>query len=159
MSPARFELVTCWHLPASPEAIWAQLTHPEDWPQWWRGVVAVLPLECGDAAGLGACYRMSWRGALPYRVEFEMRTVRIERPRLIEGVARGGLEGVGRWTLEPYGAVTAVRYDWRVEAARPWMRALAPILRPLFTWNHGVIMRWGCEGLTRRLAAAGTALR
>ena len=32
------------------------------------------------------------------------------------------------------------------------MRALAPGARPIFEWNHDVIMRWGLEGLEDRLA-------
>lgn len=151
MSGARFELVTRWRMAAPAERIWAELTRPEEWPAWWRGVLAVQPLACGDAAGLGACYRMTWRSALPYRLTFEMRTLRIEQHRLIEAAASGELEGIGRWTLEPRGAVTAVRYDWHVQPMRPWMRVLAGALEPLFVWNHDVIMRWGRQGLERRL--------
>jgi hypothetical protein len=40
-----------------------------------------------------------------------------------------------------------------VEVTKPWMRALAPLLRPVFTWNHGKVMGWGYEGLRRELAA------
>jgi hypothetical protein len=32
------------------------------------------------------------------------------------------------------------------------MRALAPLLRPVFAWNHGTVMRRGEAGLTRLLA-------
>jgi hypothetical protein len=39
-----------------------------------------------------------------------------------------------------------------VEVTQPWMRFVAPIARPVFAWNHGVVMRWGHEGLARRLA-------
>jgi hypothetical protein len=28
---------------------------------------------------------------------------------------------------------------------------LAPAVRPLFAWNHDVVMRWGGEGLARLL--------
>jgi hypothetical protein len=33
------------------------------------------------------------------------------------------------------------------------MRQLAPLLRPVFAWNHGVVMGWGEDGLQRKLAA------
>ena len=72
---------------------------------------------------------------------------------LIEGRAEGELDGLGRWTLTPDGARTHVRYDWIVEVTKPWMRLAAPLLRPVFAWNHGMVMRWGYEGLTRKLAA------
>ena len=46
-----------------------------------------------------------------------------------------------------------MRYDWIVEVTKPWMRLSAPLLRPVFAWNHGKVMGWGYQGLTRKLAA------
>ena len=40
-----------------------------------------------------------------------------------------------------------------VEVTKPWQRALAPLLRPVFAWNHNTVMGWGQGGLARRLAA------
>jgi hypothetical protein len=31
------------------------------------------------------------------------------------------------------------------------MNYLAPIARPVFKWNHDVVMAWGREGLEKRL--------
>jgi hypothetical protein len=31
------------------------------------------------------------------------------------------------------------------------MNLLAPLARPVFAWNHDVVMRWGGEGLARLL--------
>lgn len=33
------------------------------------------------------------------------------------------------------------------------MNLLAPVARPLFAWNHDVVMTWGGEGLARLLGA------
>ena len=33
------------------------------------------------------------------------------------------------------------------------MNRLAPVARPLFAWNHDVVMRRGAEGLARLLGA------
>jgi hypothetical protein len=99
------------------------------------------------------------RSALPYRLRFNVRTTALERPTMIEARADGELTGLGRWTLTPTPTGTAVRYDWNVEATRWWMRALAPVARPIFAWNHDVIMRWGLEGLRRRLSGSIGAQR
>jgi uncharacterized protein YndB with AHSA1/START domain len=155
MSATEFHLITDWTLPAPIDAVWAELTRPEAWPAWWRAVERVELLEEGDAYGIGALRRLTWRTALPYSLTFDMRTTRVEPKTLIEGRAQGELSGVGRWTLAPNGVETHVRYDWTVEVTRPWMRLLAPIARPVFAWNHGVVMGWGQEGLLRRLGAAG----
>jgi uncharacterized protein YndB with AHSA1/START domain len=148
-----YAFVTEWTFDAPVGAVWAELNAPEQWPAWWRGVVAVELLEAGDAAGVGSYRRMTWKSRLPYRLRFNMRTVRVDEPSVIEGVADGELCGVGRWTLTPAGNGTHVRYDWTVEATKLWMRALGPVARPVFEWNHDIIMRWGYDGLTKRLGA------
>jgi hypothetical protein len=47
--------------------------------------------------------------------------------------------------------VTAVLYEWHVETSKRWMKALAPVAKPVFAYNHNVVMSWGGEGLARRL--------
>jgi len=130
--------------------------HPERWPGWWQGVRAVELLESGDRDGVGAYRRMTWRSALPYELTFNMRTTRIEPQRLIEGVADGELSGRGIWTLTAEVTQTCVRYDWLVEATKVWMRVLAPLAKPLFAWNHGIVMEWGRQGLAKKLSASRT---
>jgi hypothetical protein len=150
-APFQYHLVTQWRLSAPVSAVWAELTHPESWPQWWKGVVSVTLLEAGDAGGVGAYRRMTWRSALPYRLTFNMRTVRIEPRSLIEAVADGELTGTGLWQLTRLGGNTEVRYDWIVDVTKRWMRTLDPIAAPLFRWNHHIVMEWGRKGLEKRV--------
>ena len=51
----------------------------------------------------------------------------------------------------PIQHVTAVTYEWNVGTTKPWMNALGPVARPVFEYNHDVVMRWGGEGLARRV--------
>ena len=67
------------------------------------------------------------------------------------GEAVGELTGTGRWHLTHDAGLTDVRYDWNVRTTRPWMNLLAPVARPIFKWNHDVVMDWGADGLARRL--------
>ena len=150
----QFNLVTEWCVKAPLQRVWDQLVAPDDWPQWWRAVKRVETLREGDANGLGAQRRLTWRTALPYELSFDMQVTRIEPMSVIEGRATGELEGIGRWTLRTDGPETLVRYDWQVNLGKPWMRALAPVLKPVFAWNHGIVMGWGYEGLCRRLDVA-----
>ena len=153
MSAAGFHLTTDWNLAAPREAVWRAQLATEEWPSWWRAVAKVERLADGDTDGVGAVRRMTWRTALPYTLTFTMRTTRIEPTTVIEGRAEGELKGFGRWTLSGDGAQTNARYDWIVEVTKPWQRALLPLLRPVFTWNHNVVMRWGETGLAAKLAA------
>lgn len=154
MAATRFDLVSEWHLEAPLERVWVELIAPEKWPKWWRAVRKVDMLTPGDAAGIGAVRRFTWGTALPYSLSFNMTATRVEPMHLIEGEARGELDGIGRWTLRPAGNGTAVRYDWMVNVTNPWQVALAPVLRPVFAWNHHVVMGWGFEGLAERLRKA-----
>ena len=68
-----------------------------------------------------------------------------------EGVAEGELRGTGTWRLSEAGDVVRVSYAWNVTTTQAWMRWSAPLLRPLFRWNHDAVMRAGGLGLARRL--------
>lgn len=145
---------TRWEIPAPVARVWDELMTPEQWPVWWRGVERVELLRPGrDALGTGAVRRYTWKSRLPYRLTFTMETTTIEPQQRIAGRATGELDGYGCWTLASRDGVTLVQYDWEVAATKRWMRLLAPLARPLFEWNHDVVMEWGRQGLLRRVGA------
>jgi uncharacterized protein YndB with AHSA1/START domain len=156
----RFALVTEWVLTAPVDRTWHALTLADEWPLWWKYVARVELVKDGDAAGIGAVRRYTWTSRLPYRLTFDMTTRALAPPREMEGVASGELEGVGRWSLSaaaPHGV--RVRYDWRVTPGKPWMRRLAPLLAPVFAWNHDQVMAEGGRGLARHLGVTLLAHR
>lgn len=146
-----YEFVTLWRVEAPIDSVWHEICHATAWPAWWRGVERAVVVREGGESGVGAVYRYTWKSRLPYRLTFDMRVVRVEPPRVLEGIASGEVVGRGRWRLSPEGDATLVRYDWQVRTAKRWMTLLAPIARPVFKWNHDVIMAWGAEGLGKRL--------
>jgi Polyketide cyclase / dehydrase and lipid transport len=150
---ADYRFTTTWVLEAERERVFQEIWDSERWPSWWKGVERVVKLEPGDEEGVGSVGRYVWKSALPYRLEFDMRTTRVERPRYMEGSAVGELAGTGRWRLFEEDGTTAVLYDWEVETTSRWMNVLAPLARPVFAWNHDVVMRQGGEGLARLLGA------
>ncbi|CAN7683575.1 SRPBCC family protein [Ensifer adhaerens] len=152
MSSTNFHLVTEWTIASQLEDVWRELSTPERWPEWWPSVKQVMLLNEGDEHGVGAVRRMRWSTALPYELVFDMETTKVEPPLFIEGRALGELDGIGRWTLQGEGSACRVRYDWIVTVTKPWMVRLSFILRPVFRWNHGVVMERGRRGLSKRLA-------
>ena len=115
---------------------------------------AVEELTPGDADGVGALRRYTWSSKLPYRLTFDMRVTRVERPSSLEGAAEGDLRGTGRWHLAPEGETTHVRYDWTVDTTKPWMNLLGPLLQLAFRWNHNQVMAEGGRGLARYLSVS-----
>ena len=157
--PVEYRFLTTWLLESPRQPVWDAIYESEAWPRWWRGVKRAERLAEGDERGIGQRGRYVWRSAIPYPVEFEIRTTRVERPHLLEGAASGGLEGTGRWRLFEQDAVTAVIYEWNVHTTKRWMNAIAPLARPVFEWNHDWVMRNGGRGLAEllgvRLLASG----
>ena len=149
-----YEFLTIWRVKAPIETVWNEIYHSDEWPTWWKGVESVVEVRTGDENGVGSIRRYTWKSKLPYRLSFNMQTIRIEPPRLLEGLAVGELQGRGLWQLSTEGNETIVRYNWNVETTKSWMNLMSPIARPLFEWNHNVVMNWGAEGLAERLGVS-----
>lgn len=149
---SNYEFVTVWDIDAPLARVWDVIEDANVWPEWWKGVVSITELEKGDDDGVGSIRRTVWRSALPYKLEFDSEVLRVERLKLIEARAFGELDGHGLWQFEAVSDDrTRVQYDWRVKTTKAWMNLLAPVARPFFRWNHDTIMRWGEEGLRKRL--------
>ena len=150
---AEYRFLTTWLLEADRQRVWDAIYDSERWPEWWSGVEEAEKLEEGDDAGVGQLGRYVWKAKLPYRVEFHIRTTRVEPPHLLEGDATGELAGVGRWRFFEQDGVTAVVYEWNVHTTKAWMNLLAPVARPAFRSNHDYVMGNGGEGLAKLLGA------
>ena len=159
MPKHHFDLVSHWRIAAPVERVWAALTDTPTWPRWWPQVRSVQTLRAGDAQGLGRRHRIEWTTLLPYGIVIEVEAVESLRHQRLRGRSSGHLKGEGIWLLHEAGRHTDVTYLWRVELAKPWMRWLAPLLAPLFRWNHDGVMRAGGAGLARHLGATAGAQR
>ncbi len=143
--PADYAWVDEWDVAAPREAVWDALADARTYPVWWRPVY--LAVDADGAPEVGRSSRQRFRGRLPYRLRTVSTIVALERPRLVVGDVRGDLTGRGTWNLTPSGAGTHVRFEWRVTADRPLIRALTPLLRPLFRRNHAWAIARAREGL------------
>ena len=157
MATTDFVLVSQWRIAAPRARVWQALKHPVEWPRWWPYVKAADELDAGDADGLGARYRFHWSSRLPYAIRLVTTVADIEAPERIVARAEGDLTGTGTWLLVESGGATAVEYTWRVDLDRAWMRALLPMLRPAFAWNHDAVMAAGEAGLSRHLGVPARA--
>ncbi|MCG1031037.1 SRPBCC family protein [Bacillus amyloliquefaciens] len=148
---ADYQFSTVWRVEASVQEVWEILCHPDLWPEWWESLEQIIELKKGDVRGIGALHRYTWKGALPYRLTFDIHVLTIQPLCLLEGEASGEVEGRGVWSLSERGRETIVRYDWDIRTNARWMNVLAPLAGPVFRWNHDRVMRDGAKGLARRL--------
>jgi hypothetical protein len=110
----------------------------------------------GPAGEIGTVRRIKWSTALPYSITFDSELTSVVQYKRMEGKAFGDLTGIGVWTFEPNGTGTNVRYDWKVNITKPWMKILEPVLKPVFKWNHDKVMQAGYTGLSKKLDAINT---
>ena len=148
---AHFSLLSLWKLEAPIDRVWGALHDTAAWPQWWRYVARVVPLNSGGANGEGGRWHLVWRTALFYSLAFEACVIRVQPPHMLDAEARGELQGSGRWRLSETGGITEARYHWDVSTTKPWMNAMAPLLTPVFHWNHERVMAAGARGLAQHL--------
>jgi carbon monoxide dehydrogenase subunit G len=151
MMAADYHYVSTWKLRAPIEPVWSAISDLEQLPAWYPAVKEVQLLTPGDGQQVGARVRYVIKGRLPMRLAFEATIARVDPPREAELQAEGELAGTGRWLLDQEGEITTVRYLWDVRTTRPWMNLVAPVARPLFTWNSKGVMLEAGQGLARFL--------
>jgi uncharacterized protein YndB with AHSA1/START domain len=148
---ADYHYISTWQLQAPIGRVWAAISDLEQLPAWYPAVQEIQTLAPGDDQQVGTRVRYVLKGRLPMRLAFEATIVRVDPPQELELQAEGDLAGRGRWELQQQGEVTTVRYLWDVQTTRPWMNLVAPVARPLFTWNSKGVMLQAGQGLARHL--------
>lgn len=152
----RYTVLTEWQIDAPVDRVWDALLDARAWPAWWPGIRSVEQVAAGDPSGVGMTLRQRWRSLLPYTMTLDVEIRSIERHRLLDGRASGDMAGTCRWTFEPAGGHTTVRFLVDVEPTRAWMRIPLPFAREVFAANVGAIMAQGRRGLGRLLDATVT---
>ena len=152
---AYFDLVSHWRLDAPVTRVWQAITETEHWPRWWPGVEAVALVKRGDGTGQGRIEQITFRTGLGYRLHLALEVTEVLREERLRARAAGTLAGEGIWLMKQapaeLGAHTDVTFVWRVTLPPGPLRWLAPLLAPLFRWNHKRVMRAGRLGLQKYL--------
>jgi uncharacterized protein YndB with AHSA1/START domain len=143
--PAEYVFVDEWDVAAPVDAVFDALADGRTYPEWWKPVY--IWVEGDGPPEVGRVTKQHFKGRLPYTLKTTSEIVSIDPPNRVEAKVVGDLAGVGIWTLTPNDAGTHVQFDWRVNADRPFIRFLTPVLRPLFRWNHNWAIARAMEGL------------
>jgi hypothetical protein len=160
MSLHDYHFVTRWRVVGTVQEVADVLGNGADLPRWWPSVyLEAEELLPGGEGGVGKVVRVLTKGWLPYTLSWQFRVTESRDPFGFALETAGDLVGSGVWDFEQDGAWVHITYDWRIEANRPLLRLLAPLLRPAFAANHRWAMRQGERSLAieleRRRAAPG----
>jgi len=146
-----YKFITQWKIAAPINDVWYAIHASEKWRSWWKGVRLVKVIKENDVNGINGIRTYTWKSFLPYNLSFQMKLTEKKDFEFLKGVAFGELEGDGTWFFKEENGVTKVQYNWNVKTNKPWMNYFAFILKPIFKLNHDIIMRWGAEGLAKKL--------
>lgn len=141
-----------WSLPASIDAVWPYIINGADYPRWWGMVYnKVEPLNgmAGDQVGAKAAVQA--HGRLPYTIRFTSEVAAVTAPTMMSLKAYGDLTGAGTWRLTPTATGTRVTFEWIVQADKPLLRLLSPLVKPMLAENHRWTMRQGEAALQKLL--------
>ena len=157
----RFVLISRWYLDCAIAAAWQCIAEVRRWPEWWQNVSAVrvdnqgAPQTRPFTPPVGDAAWIDWKTRLGYGFRLRVATTRVLAPFELEGTAEGDLIGQGLWALEPVGLQGSdgvqITYRWDLHLNRPWMHIAAPLLRPVFAWNHFAVMRTGARAMAQRI--------
>lgn len=152
MNFSAYHFITRWQIPGNCETIFDILAEPLELVRWWPEVyLDVQEIDPTEPEGLGKRFDLYTKGWLPYTLRWQLMTTRVERPVYLGLSAMGDFEGTGLWTLTQRGEMVDVEYDWRIEANKPLLRFLSPILKPVFAANHRWAMAKGETALEREV--------
>ncbi len=138
-----------WNFPGyTPEQVFEVLANATLLPEWWKGVYLEAELlEAYFEPIFGAKARVKARGFFPYKLEFDLESLRLVPGQLVEVKVTGDFDGIWRATFIDNGEGTKVEIDWRVTVNLPLIRYLSPIFKPFFKWNHNWTTPRGEKGL------------
>ncbi|MFD7660350.1 SRPBCC family protein [Actinosynnema sp. NPDC059797] len=137
---------SAWSLDCEPGQVFDVLADLAGYPHWWREVRQAR--RVAERAAELRC-----RSLLPYDLVFEAHHNTEDRDAgLLRADLVGDLDGTASWRVLPDGRGTRLVYDQQVVVRKALLRVLAPVARPVFLLNHGLMMRSGRRGLHTYLA-------
>lgn len=152
MSSNDYHFITNWRVKSTREAIIEVFSDPLDLVRWWPSVyLDVQELKPGDEQGFGQVISLYTKGWLPYGLHWQFEVTEADPATRLAIKASGDFEGQGMWTFEQDGEWVNVVYDWRIQADKPLLKYLSPLMKPLFSANHQWAMAMGLKSLKLEL--------
>lgn len=149
---ADYCFVTNWWVAGTVDEVSDILGDSTALTQWWPSVyLDVRELQPAGADGTGRVLDVFTKGWLPYCLRWTITVTEAVTPAGFALTAAGDFVGTGRWTFEQHGPEVAITYDWRIRAAKPLLRRLTWLMRPIFSANHLWAMERGQESLRLEL--------
>lgn len=153
MASNDYHFITTWRVQSTCQEVSEILGNAPDLVRWWPSVyLGVKELEKGELTGVGKVISLYTKGWLPYTLRWQFRVTKVNSPNGFQLEAWGDFVGRGIWTFERDNDYVKITYDWKIQAAKPLLRYLSFIMKPIFSANHHWAMAKGEESLLLELA-------
>jgi uncharacterized protein YndB with AHSA1/START domain len=152
MAGNHYDFLTTWQVPGTCQEVYEVLSDGDGLVRWWPSVyLEVKTTRPGAQSGVGKVMNLYTKGWLPYTLRWDFEVVETNPPHGFTLKAHGDFEGTGTWTFAQEGDQVRMTYDWRIDAEKPLLKVLTPILKPIFSANHRWAMARGEESLKLEL--------
>lgn len=152
MSDSIYRFAHAWRVNRDKERLWALIADFR-YDDWWPNVKIKRIATGASGEGLGDEYASEFRPSPLYALHLRVSVIESRPPTAVALRIAGDLEGHAVVRLHGAGRATEVHCLMELETKRGWMRALAPLLRPVFVRNHRRMMEAGVAGLAAYMDA------
>ena len=141
-----------YEFPVPPEELWDAIEEVDQFEGWWPWLEE-FRLE-GGSLTTGAVLHGVVAPPLPYRMRIQVELTGCERPRRMDALVHGDLEGEARLVLRPHGVGSNVEVSWSVEMMQRPMRMASRVAHPVLQFGHDRVVEITVAGFRRRLGTA-----
>jgi hypothetical protein len=127
------------------------VVHPASWLCAVPHLRELTQVSCGGPDGVGERHRLQLQVPTLPALEWDLETVRVTAPRLVEWRVEGDLEGTGLWELEQRGAITDIRSVWQVHPSSSRLQLAASLASVVVAREHDAVLRTGLRALAEHL--------
>lgn len=143
-----YRFKSTWRVEGSVQAVFDGLERLDRYPDWWREVRSVTRLDQKRA-------KVRIKALLPYSLDLVLTRTRAD---IVDGILEvtmtGDLAGWSRWQITREEGTLRLDFEEVAELMKPSLRRYGALARPVFAFNHWVMMVRGQRGLRRYLRSS-----
>ncbi|TNJ62104.1 polyketide cyclase [Paenibacillus hemerocallicola] len=151
MAANQYFMPTNWRIKGDIWEVYEICSNFKDYQRWWPDVYLNIQEAGTDEETGNEVYAILSKAKLPYKLRWKSYKTTEHAPHSLSLKASGDMVGHGTWRFEQEGEYVNVQFDWYVNAEKPILKYLSPIMKPMFQSNHYWAMDRGKESLEREL--------
>jgi hypothetical protein len=130
---------------ARPDVLFDVMSDLRTYARW--GALTYLSCETEGPPKVGQVVKVCVKGPLPFRIRFDLTVAALEAPTAITLTAAGDIDGEWKMRFEPQGPRVTIHSDWQFAPRKAPPAFIAPLLKPVFRWNHTSSTKRAYQGL------------